>query len=121
MLDRDSIVHILDRISYQDWDFRVEGTGSGSLYLQVCFYATSNATGELERQHGRKWLLSRHMTEGEIVSTALKAVLTAEEHEARERFMYKGVAVFGPHIDIDAMLEAATKTRRREPNPTGDS
>jgi hypothetical protein len=43
------------------------------------------------------------MTRSEVVQTALKAVLSAEEHEARERFLYKGKAVFGPHFDVDVL------------------
>jgi hypothetical protein len=43
------------------------------------------------------------MTKSEIVSTALKAVLTAEEHEAREQFQYKSKTIFGPHFDVDKL------------------
>lgn len=42
-----------------------------------------------------------HNTKTEIVMTALKAVLAAEEHEARERFKYRGEAIFSPHVDVD--------------------
>ncbi len=56
---------------------------------------------------GRKWLLSDHMTEGEIVQTALMACLAAEEHEAREAFKYQGRALFGPHLTMQGLLRAA--------------
>ena len=56
---------------------------------------------------GRKWRLSPHMTDSEIVGTALKAVLTAEEHEARENFLYRGRPIFGPHLDVDQLWELA--------------
>jgi hypothetical protein len=34
-------------------------------------------------------------------------VLQAVEHEAREAFKYAGVAIFGPHQSLDALLQAA--------------
>lgn len=60
-------------------------------------------------QQGRKWLLEDEMTDTEIVLTALKAVITFEEHEAREAFRYKGARIFGPHLDLDALREFAKK------------
>jgi len=48
----------------------------------------------------RKWRLSTHMTDSEVVQTALKCSLTSAEHEAREGFKFAGRAIFGPHHDI---------------------
>lgn len=56
-------------------------------------------------QRSRKWRLSEFMTKSEIVQTCLKAVLTVEEHEAREEFMFKGESIFGPHFDVDELYE----------------
>jgi hypothetical protein len=57
----------------------------GAVWLQVrCAEGTDNVTGAPVEWRGRKWLLSRHMTAGEIAQTVLKAVLTAAEHEIRE-------------------------------------
>jgi hypothetical protein len=55
--------------------------------------------------HGRKWRLSEHMTRSEVVRTALAAVLAVEEHEARERFLYRGQAVYGPHFDVNVLAD----------------
>ncbi len=79
----------------------------GEIFLQVYFEAKDAETGKISEQRGRKWLVSRHMTKSEIVLTALKAILTAEEHEARELFRYKDVAIFHPHLDVDVMVENA--------------
>jgi hypothetical protein len=57
--------------------------------------------------NGRKWLLSPHMTETEIVLTAFKAVLTAYEHEAREQFKVDGFAVLDSHYSINDMVRFA--------------
>lgn len=74
-------------------------------YLQVsaeCLDATDHAV--VVTQKGRKWRLSLHMTDGEIVQTALMALLAFSEHEIRERFTYRGVTVFDPHYDIEALV-----------------
>jgi len=78
----------------------------GYFYAQV-FEADSkdNVTGEDMTWYGRKWLLSPHMTDSEIVQTVFKAVMTAVEHEVREQFKYKGESVFDPHYDLEKLVE----------------
>lgn len=93
---------ILNDVAYKDWTLHIE-RGVNATILQWLF----EAGGEL--QHGRKWILSQHMTKSEIVSTAFKAALTAEEHECREGFRYKGKKIFGPHFDVDVLTEIAGK------------
>ena len=106
-MTQNEIRFLLDQIEYKDWHFRL-GVKGPVLYLQVVFQAPDNDDpGRLEQQKGRKWMLSEHMTRSEIVLTALKAVLTAEEHEAREKFLYKGKAVFNPHFDIEKYVALA--------------
>lgn len=89
---------ILDRIEYRGWDLLLR-LDESRYVLQVQFWAEGAA------QRGRKWLLSEHMTDGEVVQTAFKAIITAEEHECREAFKYRGQAVFGPHLDADWLAE----------------
>jgi len=57
---------------------------------------------------GRKWRISAHMTDREIVATAFQAVLSFMEHEVRESFLFHMKPIFGPHIPLDALLEAAS-------------
>lgn len=101
---------VLGRVEYKDWRFRIGGE-SRRYWMQVEFHAPdtdadSDASGHVEPdvQRGRKWLLSEHMTESEIVQTAFTAVLAAEEHECRELFRVEGVAVLGPHFDLFALV-----------------
>lgn len=89
------------------------------VYLMVTSQDVCNVTGEPLEWKSRKWLLSRHMTDGEVIQTALKAIMTAEEHEIRERFKYKGQPVFDPHYDIDKLVElraSADALKEREDN-----
>lgn len=95
---------ILDRVRFKDWVFHLEQEG-GRLWLQVR-YLEGNVDGEpadLEIQHGRKWMLSRHATPSELVQTALAAVLASTEHQAREHFTYRGARVYGPHFDVEQL------------------
>lgn len=75
----------------------------GRLYLQVSAEVHDSELGKRTVHRGRKWDISEHMTDSEIVQTALKAFLTFEEHEARESFSYRGVKIFGPHLDVDEL------------------
>ena len=104
MLSTETILQTLDDITFRDWNINLR-YDVGRPYLQVSFMEEDIETGEISQQRGRKWFLSFHMTKSEIVSTALKAVLTAVEHEAREQFRYKGRMIFGPHFDVDALVE----------------
>jgi hypothetical protein len=105
----DQIHDVLESVRYRDWKFVVRyEENSFRPYLQVSFVADGAP------QSGRKWFLSTHMTKSEVVQTALKAILTAEEHEAREKFLYRGRAIFGPHFDVDALHEIVERRDLRE-------
>lgn len=110
-LSIDDVIRTLSQVHYKDWEFLFVITGDFG-YLQIQFNAPDNDAfikGTIKRYHSRKWLLSQHMTKSELVTTALKAVLTAEEHEAREQFSYKNIRIFDPHVDVEALVEAYTR------------
>lgn len=82
--------------------------GQAVWYLQVEATDQVDAvTGQQMEWTGRKWLLSLHMTETEIVCTAFKALEAALDHELREHFTYKGARVFDPHRAIGLLAEIA--------------
>ncbi len=108
MLTVEDMRDIVDEISYLDWRINIYDEGDRS-FLQCAFIANDLVTGEPQWQRSRKWFLSPHMTKSEVVSTALKAVLTAVEHEVRESFRYRGSAIFGPHFDVDALADFAKR------------
>lgn len=94
-------IDLLDLITYKpNWSFKV--MGEPTFYMQVVFDA------EQGPQSGRKWQLSPYMTDSELIQTAFKAILTAEEHETREFFRYRGRAIFGPHYDVNKLHEICT-------------
>jgi hypothetical protein len=111
----DKIIH---ECKYMDWNFDLCFFDLMDLkypYLQVTFWAPDLTTKKLELQKSRKWVLSYHMTKSEVVSTVLKAVMTALEHEARETFKYKDKAIFGPHFDVDWLTKSPQFDVREKP------
>jgi hypothetical protein len=102
-MDVNGALEILKECQFRDWDIIVQKRDS-MMYLQVMFLA-DRGDGIIENQTGRKWFLSEHMTRSEVVQTAFKAVMTALEHEAREHFKYRGSAIFGPHFDVDVLVD----------------
>lgn len=124
-----AIEKILEQVKYKDWQFHIEEkhayetswdhlgkthTPITIMYMQVRFPDADLVTGIIETQHGRKWILSKHMTKSEVVATAFKAVMTAEEHEMREKFRYRGRMVYGPHFHVDALWQCAQQIEIRE-------
>ena len=107
-MTEDQIRLIISDLWYQDWDFHLARDGD-VLFLQCRFFAFDPDKGDSRLQHGRKWLISPHMTESEIVQTAWLAVKTAIEHEAREAFTYRRRAIFGPHLDVRELLNVVDR------------
>lgn len=104
MLTLEKLQELIQLVTFHGWVFVVNRMGSG-FYLQVHF----KVNGQIQR--GRKWYISKHSTWSEVVQTALKSVITALEHEARETFLYDGQAIFQPHFDVDALKELAEGKR----------
>ena len=106
-MNKQDMMHVLQDVECDDWWFKVGGSDQPDQpdqpYLQVYKDGVCNVTSETYPVNGRKWRLSPHMTRSEIVQIALKAVLTAEEHEVRERFKYRGRSIFDPHYDVDQL------------------
>lgn len=98
----EELQQVVADIEHQGWKFVVSEIGEG-FFLQVQFLApdTDDPCGlTFSMQHGRKWYVSSFSTCSEVVQTALKAVLAAVEHEAREHFRYRGAPIFRPHHDV---------------------
>jgi hypothetical protein len=63
-------------------------------------------TGEVKLQKCRKWYLSSHACESEIIRTAYKAIEAAELHELQENFIYCGQRIFDPHLNLTDLAAA---------------
>lgn len=102
----ESIKELVNHIKFKDWTFRVEDK-NGCPFLQVIFMDKCSVSGKEEPQHCRKWTLSYHMVDCEVIRTAFKAVQTAMEHEVQEQFTYKGARIFNPHLNLDSLVDVA--------------
>lgn len=111
-MGRYEIEKIVGNCKFPPWTIVVRKFKEGDrFYLQVRDdNAVNNVTGEPYSWGGRKWALSEHMTETEIVKTALVAVKAATEHETLEKFTYCGVAIFDPHIKVSDLLHLREKS-----------
>lgn len=107
------IEETLQFVSFPGYTFQISGSFDDfePTYLSAQFHAPDCKSGQLVKQRTRKWLLSRHMTNSEVVQTALKCVLASVEHEARERFLYTGQPIFAPHFDIEDLVKLCVAGR----------
>lgn len=114
----DRLSGLVSRITYPAFSFTVgqdEGKERPYYWLRVeVADGFCTQTGEPMHWCGRKWRLSEHMTDGEVVFTAFKALITALEHEARELFKFDGVAVADPHPDIHLLVAHLKDTNARK-------
>jgi hypothetical protein len=106
-------------VKYKDWVLHLgrDSGEDGRIYMQWQFKAACAKTGEVCDQSGRKWYLSPHMTVSELVTTAFKAALTAEEHECRENFTWNGKRIFNPHVDVAALWDVCDQEDVRDEIP----
>lgn len=115
------IIGVIRLIDCEPFEFSLgtQDASAGHYYLQVQGHSPCSTTGRPHTWRGAKWNISKWMTDGEIVQTALKAVLAAVEHEAREAFKYRGLSIFDPHYDIEKLVELRSRgdaLKEREPH-----
>lgn len=106
------IISIVERVEVESFAFTASTTPNG-VYFQVSSIGRNVKTGEIEVQKGGKRYLSGHATEGEIVQQLLSAVLSFQEHETRENFLYDGLRIFSPHLSIEALKSRANDEETR--------
>lgn len=106
------------------FDIRVENDckniESGRLFIQIVYDSVCAKTGKVESWHGRKWYLSEHMTDDEIVKTIYAAFKAGVEHEIMEGFKVDGKILFNPHVNFEELLKISEKeVTRKQLEPFG--
>lgn len=100
-------MQILGRVSFPGYDIKLYSQYGKfwivGEYHELDIHAREGDEPAIQRT--RKWLLSTHMTDSEIVATAFKLCLTSAEHRTREAFTYKGQRIFGPHFDVEDLVK----------------
>ncbi len=99
---------------WKKWTFCVDTDSNGSYYFQIIFKEQCVRSGRTQTQHCRKWLLSNHMTDSEIIQTIYLAVEVATQHELRESFLLDGQPVFGPHFNVTKFAEILKEDSMRD-------
>jgi hypothetical protein len=114
-LNLNDLTAILADVQFKDSAFAVEELPEG-FHIQLRCEEADSDTGERCMFHGRKWYIERGMTRSDVIRTAFKAMATWQEHEARDRFTYRGVPVFSPHSDVDrlAQINRVPPRKRRD-------
>lgn len=87
---------------------------NGRPYLQVQKWRPDSVTGVYKWGHGGKTYLSPHAPAREILGIIFYLFKAFDEHELREFFKYKGKALFGPHISLEALMAAADQLETRD-------
>lgn len=86
------------------------------VFIQLEYYAKCTKTGKEDSWRGRKWYLSEHMTDDEIIKTCYCAFEAAVKHEIMEGFKVDGKILFNPHINFEELLLITNKEVKRLDN-----
>ncbi|HMP50425.1 MAG TPA: nucleoside 2-deoxyribosyltransferase domain-containing protein [Candidatus Melainabacteria bacterium] len=111
-LKLDDVRAIIDDLECKNLAFNLEETRSGFLLWisteEKCAYTDVDTV-----QHGRKWFIARELKKSEVIQTIFKAVMTWQEHEAREHFKYQGHRIFGPHFKVDELVALCQERKEK--------
>lgn len=95
---------ILKHIKFENYTWGIEGAYHEwrifGIYEEEDIY-----TKQVQQQYTRSWLLHSDMTDSDIVQTIFKLCATSMEHRLREHFTYKDARVFGPHFDVEDLVQ----------------
>ena len=108
MLSSSEVLAIIDDIEYKDWTKHIRHIDGGFTLFQWVWKENG------QTQAARWWVIDHSQPHSDIVRTLLAATLMAEEHEARERFRYRGKKVFNPHYNVDKLAEISGKLENLE-------
>ncbi len=95
------LMTVVSRIQFPGVTFQLEHKEHGLALRVHCPDGVDALTGETAPWQGRAWPVSLDTSNGELVQTAFKALLTAMEHEAREAFTFQGKRVMQPHRKME--------------------
>ncbi len=110
------LVDLTRRVDYPEYRWRVEPMGDGH-FIQARYDEPDIHTGAPAEQAGRKWYISRHATNSEVVQTMFLALKTSHEHRLREHFRFDGQRVFQPHFSIEELRDFAAQATEDRRNP----
>ncbi len=114
---RRDVEAILSEVECEPYDLRVVQVGDARMAIQARLYREDVETLAMSWGSGGKFYVSPWSTREEIVQKALGACLAYANHEVRERFLWRGRRIFGPHISHDRLWDIAEDTVQRRKGP----
>lgn len=102
--DRANLVRLMtvvSRVQFPGITFSIEYAEHGLCVRVGDPQGVCAVTGVAAPWLGRPWPISLDITNGDLVQTLFKALLTALEHEARECFTFQGQRVMDPHRNME--------------------
>lgn len=108
MQNKETLAALVGDCQFENWNIHLAYDGDRP-YVQVRFLEKDEFSDRVEMQHGRKWMLSYHMCDSEVVQTVFAAVERAMMHEVKEKFKFRGRRIYNPHQSVHALWELAGK------------
>ena len=108
-MNKEQIQELVSHISFEVLNTKFkylvkEDSLGGRVYIQLAFASPDAITGDMTEWTSRKYYLSEHMIEDEIVKTCFMAAKQCVEHEVMEGFQFDSKVVFNPHVNFRALL-----------------
>jgi hypothetical protein len=99
----------MDMLGNKTFKFLLEKDKKGGdrIYIQLVYAAPCTKEDTNKSWKGRKWYLSEHMTENEIIFTAYTAYEMCLRHEMMETFKIDGIILVNPHVDYKELLKVS--------------
>lgn len=88
---------------------------AGRIFIQIGYKCkdVKDSSSRAKMYKSRKWYLSDHMPEDEIIKTAYLAYEICVKHEILHGFKVGGITLFNPHIDYKELLKISHKEVKR--------
>lgn len=104
------ISKLLSQITYKpNWNI-ILGGDLDRLFIQLKVTDSIDSVTKqpCDWKSGKRYI-SEFMCRQEIIGVVYSLIESAEIHEMREWFRYKGASIYNPHLDPDVLVKVANK------------
>lgn len=88
--------------------------GGDRVYIQIVYSSFCSTSNAYKEWSGRKYYLSEHMTDDEIIKTTYVAFEQVIKHEIMEGFKVDGKILFNPHVNFEELLKISNREVTRK-------
>lgn len=109
---REKVDSVITDIKYHAGYIVKTGVTNNSVWFEVEHWRADTLTGiDGWGKGGKRWV-NPAWSNSDIVRAVFGAIKAYDEHEVREAFLYRGQRVFGPHMDLDALVDHLVEQNR---------